>query len=64
MGRIQLYLGVDPVQVEEQYRKAARDAQITCTRCGAFVAHENQQLHQRWHYELAREASRPAQPLQ
>jgi len=50
-ARIQRYLGLEPVQVHEQYKKAARDAKLTCTKCGAFVAHENQAMHTRWHRE-------------
>lgn len=53
IGKIQRYLGLEPVQVRKSYRRAERAAQLACTRCGAFVAHEHQALHSRWHREAA-----------
>ena len=49
---IRQYLGLEPVQVLEQSRKAESGAQLTWTRCGAFVAHESQTLHTKWHSAL------------
>lgn len=62
MASIQRFLGVDPVKMDDQFQKAERGAQITCTRCGVFVSHESQDLHKRWHQDLARETSRPVGP--
>ncbi|WP_043440947.1 hypothetical protein [Arthrobacter sp. L77] len=50
--KIQQYLGLEPAPVFDQYRKAERGAQLTCTRCGAFVAHESQTVHTDWHLAL------------
>ena len=47
--KIQRYLGVEPVKVLDQYEKASRAAHLTCRRCGAFVAAENQTFHNNWH---------------
>lgn len=52
MTKIQQYLGLNPVQVHAHFQNAERGAQLTCTRCGAFVAHESQTLHTKWHLDL------------
>jgi hypothetical protein len=52
VARIQQYLGLKPIQVFEQFHAAQRSAQLACTRCGAFVAHESQTLHTNWHRDL------------
>lgn len=52
MRKIQQYLGLESVQVLDQYQKVERGAQLACTRCGAFVAHESQSLHTDWHLAL------------
>lgn len=54
--KVQQYLGIEPVQVLEHFQKAAHGAQLTCTRCGAFVAHESQTLHAKWHLALDSQA--------
>lgn len=52
IAKIQQYLGLMPVEVLEHFQKAERSAQLTCIKCGAFVAHESQTAHTSWHLDL------------
>ena len=57
INSIQQYLGIEPVAVLEPFQKAHRNAFLTCTMCGAFVASESQTLHLDWHRENGHQAN-------
>jgi hypothetical protein len=56
ISKIQKYLGLESALVLEHFQKAERGAQLTCARCGAFVAEERQALHTNWHLALDSQA--------